>query len=333
MNLPRSSRNPVPSPAALGLSGPRAAADLDRLGWNNAASRAVLWTLSATGDPNLALNNLVRLVDALDDLAARGDAAGSHGTDTDAADGGHATDPAPVPAGTSSAELLAAVEQDPTFRVPLFALLGASTALGDHLVANPTHWPLLREPLPDRRQMMDTMLDAVGARPVTGPDGVDHGPDSLMYRAAVTGPEADQALRVAYRSLLMRLAAADLAGTFIHREGEELPPSVSFELLTRLLADLADAALTAALAVAVAVVVPEGDVPVRLGVLALGKCGARELNYISDVDVIFVAEPADAKATRLAGEFISIGCRVFFEVDAALRPEGKRGAQIGRAHV
>ncbi|WP_185739005.1 bifunctional [glutamine synthetase] adenylyltransferase/[glutamine synthetase]-adenylyl-L-tyrosine phosphorylase [Corynebacterium bovis] len=331
MNLPRSSRNPVPSPAALGLSGPRAAADLDRLGWNNAASRAVLWTLSATGDPNLALNNLVRLVDALDDLAARGDADaadGSHGTDADAADGSDATDPAPVPAGASSAELLAAVEQDPTFRVPLFALLGASTALGDHLVANPTHWPLLREPLPDRRQMMDTMLDAVGARPVTGPDGVDHGPDSLMYRAAVTGPEADQALRVAYRSLLMRLAAADLAGTFIHREGEELPPSVSFELLTRLLADLADAALTAALAVAVAVVVPEGDVPVRLGVLALGKCGARELNYISDVDVIFVAEPADAKATRLAGEFISIGCRVFFEVDAALRPEGKRGALV-----
>ena len=39
----------------------------------------------------------------------------------------------------------------------------------------------------------------------------------------------------------------------------------------------------------------------------MGKCGGRELNYVSDVDVIFVAEPARAAtrtrlqtATRLA---------------------------------
>src|SRR5699024_8527258 len=44
--------------------------------------------------------------------------------------------------------------------------------------------------------------------------------------------------------------------------------------------------------------------------------------------VIFVAEPADARAMRWAGEFINIGSRVFFEVDAALRPEGKRGALV-----
>ena len=60
----------------------------------------------------------------------------------------------------------------------------------------------------------------------------------------------------------------------------------------------------------------------------MGKCGAQELNYISDVDVVFVAEPADAKATRWAGEFVNIGTRVFFEVDAALRPEGKQGALV-----
>ena len=30
-----------------------------------------------------------------------------------------------------------------------------------------------------------------------------------------------------------------------------------------------------------------------LGVVALGKCGAQELNYLCDVDVLFVAEPAD----------------------------------------
>src|SRR5699024_12343110 len=68
--------------------------------------------------------------------------------------------------------------------------------------------------------------------------------------------------------------------------------------------------------------------PARLAVLAVVECGAQELNYSSHVDVIFVAEPADARAMRWAGEFINIDSRVFFEVDAALRPEGKRGALV-----
>ena len=33
----------------------------------------------------------------------------------------------------------------------------------------------------------------------------------------------------------------------------------------------------------------------RLAVIAMGKCGGHELNYVSDVDVIFVAEPADGR--------------------------------------
>ena len=48
--------------------------------------------------------------------------------------------------------------------------------------------------------------------------------------------------------------------------------------------------------------------PARLAVIAMGKCGGRELNYISDVDVVFVAAAAEgvdeaaalATATRLA---------------------------------
>ena len=57
------------------------------------------------------------------------------------------------------------------------------------------------------------------------------------------------------------------------------------------LADLAAAVLEAALAVARSEL-PAGSAPCRLAVIAMGKCGARELNYASDVDVIFVAEPA-----------------------------------------
>ena len=56
------------------------------------------------------------------------------------------------------------------------------------------------------------------------------------------------------------------------------------------LADLADAVLEAALAIARAELPPD-SAPVRFAVVAMGKCGARELNYASDIDVIFVAEP------------------------------------------
>ena len=57
------------------------------------------------------------------------------------------------------------------------------------------------------------------------------------------------------------------------------------------LADLAAAALEAALAIARSQL-PPGSAPARLAVIAMGKCGGRELNYASDVDVIFVAAPA-----------------------------------------
>src|SRR5690606_32700476 len=89
-----------------------------------------------------------------------------------------------------------------------------------------------------------------------------------------------------------------------------------------------DAALTTALAVAVARVCRDEPCPVRLAVIAMGKSGACELNYVSDVDIVFVAEPADATATRLAAEMMTVGSSAFFEVDAALRPEGKAGALV-----
>jgi glutamate-ammonia-ligase adenylyltransferase len=65
----------------------------------------------------------------------------------------------------------------------------------------------------------------------------------------------------------------------------------------------------------------------------MGKCGGRELNYVSDVDVVFVAEPADAEASAVAAAMMRI-CSDFtaegtiWPVDAALRPEGKAGPLV-----
>jgi glutamate-ammonia-ligase adenylyltransferase len=64
----------------------------------------------------------------------------------------------------------------------------------------------------------------------------------------------------------------------------------------------------------------------------MGKCGARELNYVSDVDVIFVTASTGQKdlaiSTRVAGEMMRFAADAFFEVDAALRPEGKSGQLV-----
>src|SRR3546814_11077626 len=73
----------------------------------------------------------------------------------------------------------------------------------------------------------------------------------------------------------------------------------------------------------------------------MGKCGGHELNYISDVDVIFVHAPAgeasDNEATRAATQLASqlmqicsdhTGEGTIWPVDANLRPEGKTGPLV-----
>ncbi len=300
------SRSTVPSPAILRLTGPRAAEDLSWLGWDTPESVELLWALSGAGDPDLALNTLMRVMTALAE---------------------------------ERAELDAALRRDPALRVRLFALLGGSTALGDHLAANPHLWKELTGGLPSPEELLRSMLGCVDAVPaefdvadesetVTDTATADLSTPGT-YRARVTGPEAATTLKLTYRTLIMRIAAHDLAGTFEARRGEvPQQPTIPFTTVTGLLTSLADAALTASLAVAVAGVYGDDGVDTRLAVLAMGKCGAGELNYISDVDVIFVAEPVTPKATRLAGEFMRIGSKAFFEVDANLRPEGKSGALV-----
>ena len=125
-----------------------------------------------------------------------------------------------------------------------------------------------------------------------------------------------------YRDQLLVLAALDLAPTV------ENEPVLRFATVGAHLSDLADAALDAALHVAIANVCSADTPPPRLAVIAMGKCGARELNYVSDVDVIFVGEDAGPVTTRVAGEMMRLASDAFFEVDAGLRPEGKQGALV-----
>jgi [glutamine synthetase] adenylyltransferase / [glutamine synthetase]-adenylyl-L-tyrosine phosphorylase len=222
-------------------------------------------------------------------------------------------------------ELRAALRADEGFRARLVAVLGASAALGNHLARYPADWRALtgrgalRRPAPG--ELRGELLTAAGAAPGA--------PEPESDPARRHGADPVTALRAAYRRRLLHLAARDLTG------------ADGFAEVAAELSDLATAALEAALAVAKSQL-PAGSAPPRLAVIAMGKCGARELNYASDVDVIFVAPDLDGDgtgaaglraATRLAAAMISV-CSApgleepLFPVDANLRPEGRDGPLV-----
>jgi [glutamine synthetase] adenylyltransferase / [glutamine synthetase]-adenylyl-L-tyrosine phosphorylase len=204
------------------------------------------------------------------------------------------------------AELRQALDADAMLRDRLVSVLGLSAALADHLIRHPHDWRLLADSA--------SFPPAEAARDGSGwlPAGDSGGSDQVTQ------------LRVGYRRQLLRLAAGDLTGEYV------------LDDVMAGLADAAGAALEAALAIARAEL-PADAVGCRLAIIAMGKCGARELNYASDVDVIFVAgsaEPASLRtATMLASRVIRICSQAapegqLFPVDPNLRPEGRSGPLV-----
>jgi len=258
--------------AALGFADTGAAEHLlaDELGWDALGDDAeIVSALGAAPDPDLALAGLARM--------APGE------------------------------ELRGALRKGMILRTRLTAVLGTSSALGDHLRRNPGDWHLLR----------GESLSADGQ------------PEDL--NAQVRSAADPDELRLAYRRTLLRIAACDITG------------ALAIDDVMASLADLAAAALEAAIAIARSQL-PSGAADCRIAVIAMGKCGARELNYASDVDVIFVAEPAEGAgpgaetealrtANRLASSMIRICSDAgpqgsLFPVDANLRPEGRSGPLV-----
>ena len=287
-----SSRSPESVPAGtarLGFSDPRRANALlddpaldglagtpdriDRGGLSEALSRAA--------DPDGALLGLVRFMESVAEVAGL------------------------------RATVLASLGEDSPARRRMLAVLGASSALADHLVAHPEHWVAVTD-----------------ASPVAATDRVAR----LVAQVSSPGDLAPaDALRIGYREQLLGIAALDLTAP----DPLEVLPTTAAAL-----ADLAAAALEAALVVARDEVGEDAD-RTRFAVVAMGKTGGRELNYISDVDVIFAAEPAEgaseedaiAVATDLATRLMrlcsaSTGAGALWQVDPALRPEGKNGPLV-----
>jgi len=163
---------------------------------------------------------------------------------------------------------------------------------------------------------------------------------SLFGRKAVIPGRVDLdrsdrlSLRVSYRTCLLAIADWDLS---------QADPSAGIVEITAALSTLADFTLEAGLAVASAELVAEGRTSpekvqnTKLAVIAMGKTGANELNYVSDVDVVYVAagpeEYAVATATLIAQRLALVVNESeiepgLWEVDPNLRPEGKQGALV-----
>ena len=149
-------------------------------------------------------------------------------------------------------------------------------------------------------------------------------------------------IRIAYRQQLLKIAIFDVSSK---------DPAGEIVVVAEALADLAAAAIEAGLYLARKelsdnanqIHYPAQDVAnTRIAVIGMGKCGARELNYISDVDVIYVAEPASSeietdRALEIATKVCSRMMRIMdqpdsepalWQVDANLRPEGKAGSLV-----
>ena len=221
--------------------------------------------------------------------------------------------------------LLRRLATAPVLARRLIMVLGASAALGRHLVGHPDHVELLDGELgrTPPAELRAELLRSVGADPES----------ELPLATDRTG----DGLRIAYRGALLRVAARDLTTP---------EPIEALDDIAGELSDLADATLEAALSIGRAKLGTDAT-RCRLAVVGLGKCGAQELNYVSDVDVLFVAEPRlgdDGKplisndlaitvATRMAAEMTRIcsahtAAGTIWEVDAALRPEGKAGQLV-----
>jgi glutamate-ammonia-ligase adenylyltransferase len=213
-------------------------------------------------------------------------------------------------------------ERDPTALPPLLQLFSTSQHLSDLLVVDPEGYDLLRltEGQPVARQtLVDDLLAEVAA---------------LEHEQAVV-----RALRRFKRRETLRIAYGDLI-----REQ-------SLKTVTAQISYLADAIVEAALRAAWRKLVAQRGEPktrdgltARFVVLGLGKLGGRELNYSSDIDLIFLYDgegKTDGRRTstnveffdqlarelvRLLAEMSDLG--MCYRVDLRLRPDGARGPTV-----
>lgn len=205
-----------------------------------------------------------------------------------------------------------AFAEDPLALRRLVAAVGASTLVGDAIVAHPDLSLILmfgELTAPDARARVREELALVSDLPESDP---------FERREAFVG-----ALRRAKRRVAVELAVADLAS------------AVELRTVTRTLSDLADEVLIRAVNYAF------GGAPSGLAVIAVGKLGGRDIGYGSDLDVIFVFDPDAAPDPDEAAQYFIRRAQTVirlistahpegpgYELDTRLRPSGSEGMLV-----
>lgn len=137
--------------------------------------------------------------------------------------------------------------------------------------------------------------------------------DYVEIAEAAAGRDGMASLRLEKRRRLAQIATCDLCGELLLEE------------VTAALSDLAGAWLDVAL--------NHLQAPAGMAVIGMGKLGGRELNYASDVDLVYVTEEDLPGATKAASSLSAELGRPSpqgqpFRIDLNLRPEGRSGALV-----
>src|SRR5687767_1769629 len=208
-------------------------------------------------------------------------------------------------------------------RLVLTRLLDAHPQLADRLASDRLFASALVALSDASRSLSEAVIADTGLlAPLDDPDGLaaecPHDTYTAKARQAVADDEEDpgRGLRRWKRQQLLRIAVRDLLRL------ADLPA------VGRELASLAEGCLQAALGLAEA---RHGGAGLKVAVIGMGKLGGRELNYSSDVDVLFVHEGSTRPAERVARALLTTMAQptpygIVFRTDADLRPEGRAGS-------
>ncbi len=200
-------------------------------------------------------------------------------------------------------EMLRLLAEHPRSVEKLVTLFASSQFLTEILLHNPEYFGLL---LNQRGLTRRKTADEIYADARTAIDGAESFHGKL------------DALRRFQRRELLRIGASDLFDLW------------NLHAVTEQLSNLADGILQAALDVASE---KTGIPPDGFAVLALGKLGGRELNYSSDIDLVFLAGENSGRFRRLGEGMIDVLERItaegfLYRVDMRLRPWGITGPLV-----
>ncbi|MGC8666544.1 MAG: DUF294 nucleotidyltransferase-like domain-containing protein [Chthonomonadales bacterium] len=196
-----------------------------------------------------------------------------------------------------------------------FSVCGTSQFFSDILIRNPEYFEILANP---------------GVRGGTKSAGTLYRELSAFVDAIVRPELKLEAMRRFKHREILRIGTRDILGLADM-------PATAHEF-----SSLADACIQKCLEIAQAQSAGGGGAPLPMAVIAMGKLGGQELNYSSDIDLLFVAAddapeaaPADwpTPCLRLAERVVSgltqnMTSGHLFRVDMRLRPEGRFGPLV-----